>query len=78
MDLLRATDNVLAIHGLNRTSGDADFLMLPEIVARGQSDDERQALLFHPNAGRANIAGFPRRGESSSPEGHDLCRAVPT
>ena len=34
MDLLRATDNVLAIHGLNRTSGDGDFLMLPEIVAR--------------------------------------------
>ena len=71
MDLLRATDNVLAIHGLNRTSGDGDF---PDVAgdrgARGQSDDQLQALLFHPNAGWGEHRGASRgRGKkSSSPE----------
>jgi len=35
LGLLRAGTNVLAIHGLNVSAGDGDFLILPELIATG-------------------------------------------
>ncbi len=34
-DLLRAGANVLAVHGLNKSAADSDFLLLPELTAEG-------------------------------------------
>ncbi len=39
IEFLRNGRNVLAIHGLNSSSGSSDLLILPELVAREASDD---------------------------------------
>jgi hypothetical protein len=56
---LRAGANVLAVHGLNSSASDPDFLILPELV--GITVSERAPLHFRsPTPGRANAAdGFP-------------------
>ncbi|MBI4662430.1 MAG: lamin tail domain-containing protein [Verrucomicrobia bacterium] len=59
-ELLRSSGNVLAIQALNRTAGDGDFLMLPEIVVR-QTKVLTQVYRFFdvPTPGGANTPGLP-------------------
>lgn len=55
---LRAGRNVLAIHGLNSSAGNGDFLILPELVAQELSSLDEAAYKFFlaPTPGAANIA----------------------
>ncbi|MCH8921772.1 MAG: CotH kinase family protein, partial [Planctomycetes bacterium] len=58
--LLHNGENILAIHALNRTAGDADFLILPKLVAR-KSPSATAGYFLEPTPGEANgltIAGF--------------------
>ncbi|HWB02783.1 MAG TPA: chitobiase/beta-hexosaminidase C-terminal domain-containing protein [Verrucomicrobiales bacterium] len=73
--LLTAGSNVLAIQGMNVTAADADFLMVPELVA-GTYQQGRYFPLSTPGAPNSQgYAGFvadtvfnPRRGFYSSPQ----------
>ena len=56
--LLRAGQNVLAIHGLNVTAGDDDFLIVPELDG-ADITEEAGLYLKPPTPGAANSAGFP-------------------
>lgn len=52
--LLRSGTNVLALHGLNRTAADGEFLLLPELLA-GRSQAGRYFPV--PSPGQPNGAG---------------------
>jgi hypothetical protein len=55
--LLTATQNVLAIHGLNVSSSDSDFLILPELEAIRSGGDTLR-YFKPPTPGAANGAGL--------------------
>ncbi len=59
-NVLEDGDNVLAIHGLNRSTGSSDFLIVPELDAVGGGElDATQQLYFHlPSPGFGNLPGF--------------------
>ena len=60
LNMLRPGTNVLAIHGMNRTLSDSDFLMLPELVAREvKLVANVQRFFSTPTPGSANVAGLP-------------------
>ncbi len=70
LGLLRNGRNVLAIHGLNDSSSDGDFLLQPELVAAGRLS-ERQYMTA-PSPGTFNVPGaidFVRRVEASVERG---------
>ena len=52
---LHVGTNVLAIHGLNVSAGDGDFLIVPEIIAR--SNLGSQQYMTSPTAGTGNLNG---------------------
>ena len=52
---LQAGTNVLAIHGLNVAAADADFLVLPELVARQAPGDPQ--YMTTPTPGADNLVG---------------------
>ena len=53
IDLLREGGNVLAIHGLNLSPDDDDFLLLPELVGFSFSQ-QIESYLLEPTPGEAN------------------------
>ncbi|HVR36152.1 MAG TPA: lamin tail domain-containing protein, partial [Methylomirabilota bacterium] len=53
--LLRSGVNVLAVHGLNVSADDKDFLMLPELTGFGP---ERLLYFLPPTPGAANGTGY--------------------
>mgnify|MGYP005833243737 CR=1 FL=1 len=70
LDLLRPGANLLAIHALNDSAADADFLVAPELVAYGRG----LALQYMatPTPGKANVPGaanFVRSVEFSRDHG---------
>jgi hypothetical protein len=54
--VLVAGANVLAIHGLNRSAADPDFLIVPELVAA--SSDLAPRFFAEPTPGAPNTGGF--------------------
>ncbi len=52
---LRTGHNVLAIHGLNDSASDSDFLILPELIAAGRSSQRQYMTTSTP--GTFNVAG---------------------
>jgi hypothetical protein len=55
---LRTGTNVLAIHGLNRSADDADFLVLPELIVTYEPGyTDRQRYFVTPTPGARNGAG---------------------
>lgn len=70
LGLLAPGTNVLAIHGLNNSVSDADFLVLPELVAASKAS--RIQYMATPTPGAFNVAGavdFARRVEFSVERG---------
>ena len=62
-DLLRVGENVLAVHGLNVSAGDSDFLLLPELVASGFVADLSSPRYFtSPTPGAINGFGNLKLG----------------
>ncbi len=59
---LRDGVNVLAIHGLNASAGDSDFLILPEIRATAVSSNATLAYFSTPTPGSANAVGSTNIG----------------
>ena len=61
VDLLQNGGNVLAIHGLNISSNDDDFLMVPELVATQFSSLDLATTHYFtsPTPGAPNTVGFP-------------------
>jgi hypothetical protein len=60
LSLLQPGRNILAIHALNRTANDSDFLMLPEFIAREiKILTGVQRFFSTPTPGSANVAGLP-------------------
>lgn len=58
--LVRPGQNVLAIHALNRSQFDPDFLLLPEFVARQTKTLTNVFRFFNAvTPGGANVAGLP-------------------
>jgi len=53
--LVQAGTNVWAVHGLNRTAANADFLIQPKLVASGESSAPR--YLQAPTPGGPNVPG---------------------
>ena len=51
-DLLLDGTNVLAIHGMNRTAGDLDFLLLPELIGRIRDDTPSARPIWYTTDGR--------------------------
>lgn len=64
---LMAGRNVLAIHGLNRSHGDSDFLLVPELEVRVQGDDQETVTGYFesPTPRRGN--GLPLTGFIKDP-----------
>ncbi|MEZ6120758.1 MAG: CotH kinase family protein [Pirellulaceae bacterium] len=62
--LLQNGQNVLAIHGLNHSAGDNDFLMRPTLIAR-QIQSTGQGYLLEPTPGAIN--GATVQGFTSEP-----------
>jgi len=57
---LQSGDNVLAIQGLNIAADDADFLILPELIASQVSVSTNTLSYFAtPTPGEANLGGAP-------------------
>ncbi len=56
LSLLQNGANVLAIHGLNSSAADDDFLLLPQLVAASTQGSER--YFDGPTPGATNSAGF--------------------
>ena len=55
IDLLKAGQNVLAIHGLNQGINSSDILILPELIAQLQSDaPETVGFMLSPSPGLPN------------------------
>ncbi len=71
--LLRNGDNMLAIHGLNRSDGSSDMLIVPELDAYVQGELESGVVHYfdQPSPGYSNSPGFPEIAERPviSPEG---------
>jgi hypothetical protein len=60
MSLLQPGANVLAIHALNETVNDPDFLILPLLHAAGETVDSGSRAYFDvPTPGGFNATGFP-------------------
>ncbi len=61
LDELVDGDNVLAIHGLNRTAGDGDFLIVPELegIETGSIDPNDRRYFEEPTPGEPNHGGVP-------------------
>ncbi|NQU24907.1 MAG: CotH kinase family protein, partial [Candidatus Nealsonbacteria bacterium] len=57
LNLLQLGDNVLAIHGLNLSAGDDDFLVLAELVA-GSAPQSCLLYFLEPTPGAVNREGF--------------------
>ena len=57
LNLLRLGDNVLAVHGLNLSAGDDDFLVAAELVA-GSAPQSRLLYFLEPTPGAVNGHGF--------------------
>ena len=58
LGLLRVGENVLAIHGLNASAADSDFLLLPELVATAVPLDPQSERYFSaPTPGALNGYG---------------------
>lgn len=58
---LKQGENLLAIHGMNRSSTDTDFLIEPEIISttvRYATNADSQRYFVVPSPGIANYAGF--------------------
>ena len=53
--------NVLAIHGLNRTTGSSDFLIAVELEAGSSGQLDQSTILFfpQPTPGTSNVQGYP-------------------
>jgi hypothetical protein len=66
--LLRAGQNVLAIHGLNASLGSSDFLILPELEAFGSGslDRNRKEFFTRPTPRLGNLPGYP--GVAAKPQ----------
>jgi hypothetical protein len=63
LGLLRSGDNVLALHGLNAAASDADFLLLPELLAASVSYEPSTARYFsRPTPGGPNGLGNTNLG----------------
>jgi hypothetical protein len=59
IDRLRAGQNVLALHGLNRSADDDDFLLVPELYTTGISVlDEAPGYFTAPTPGELNLNQF--------------------
>ncbi|HYV28660.1 MAG TPA: lamin tail domain-containing protein, partial [Candidatus Eisenbacteria bacterium] len=70
VSLLRAGNNLLAIHALNRTADDAELLVLPELYA-GQSLANRYFSTPTPGAANnAGISGFVADAQCSTNGGY--------
>ncbi|HUU91133.1 MAG TPA: lamin tail domain-containing protein, partial [Phycisphaerae bacterium] len=52
---LQEGPNVLAIHGMNSAAADTDFLILPELVASGTTDEPQ--YMTTPTPGSENVEG---------------------
>ncbi len=64
--LIREGENVLAFHALNRSSGNSDFFIAPELEGIIATDDlriDKFAYLPNPSPGRLNGSGFPEISE---------------
>lgn len=58
LNSLQSGANVLAIHGLNLSAGDADFLILPELIARSITVQTNERNFFATaTPGAANTSG---------------------
>lgn len=62
---LRVGNNVLAIHGLNRTLNSSDILFLPELVAVKKNNLQNQGFMFSPSPMTPNRSAV--RGVLESP-----------
>jgi len=84
LDLLRPGENTLAIHALNHTAADDNFLIVPEVLGTSEQ------YFPQPTPGKANVEGMVPWGpvvvdvtENPTPpaDGQDLvitARAIPT
>ena len=63
--LLRMGNNVLAIHGLNRTLTSSDVLFLPELIAVKANNLQNKGFMFSPSPGMPNHPAV--RGVLESP-----------
>ena len=63
--LLRAGNNVLAIHGLNRTPTSSDILFLPELIGVKANHRQNQGFMFSPSPRMPNRSAV--RGVLESP-----------
>ena len=71
--------NVLAIHGMNRTSGSSDFLMDPILTGTSTSGGALQVgYLSSPTPGAANTTGSANPGPRISNVGHTPAQPAET
>ncbi len=85
---LKSGANVLAIHGLNTSSGGSDLLVLPELDVTTQSGDPTTGYLVEPTPGKPNGSTVPNllsppafsveRGHYTEPFDLELNVADPT
>ncbi len=54
LDLLRHGENILAVQGLNITSNDSDFFILPRLTATDEADGQPPAYFPEPTPGAIN------------------------
>ncbi len=69
--LLRPGKNVLAIHGLNRSTSSSDFLILPELEGyggTGELDRTKRVFFDQPTPGFSNVGGYVSIAERPSIE----------
>ncbi len=60
ISLLQAGGNTLAVHGLNDSAADGDFLIVPTLVSiEGVIDTATQRFFTTPTPGAYNNAGYP-------------------
>ncbi len=58
-DLLREGENVLSIHGLNRSVTSSDILVEPELVSVKTGEIQNAGYLFNPSPGEENLSSVP-------------------
>ena len=64
-------DNVLAIHGLNASANDSDFLVQAELIARNIAAASSTPVYFtQPTPGQPNAAGVAAPGPALTSESH--------
>ncbi len=71
VDKLQSGPNVLAFHGLNVTSDDEDFLLIPKLSGTEVSTDTTKGFFVAPTPGDIN-------GESSAPPSGSVTISEPT